>query len=89
MLICEVVGAEPGVAAVAAFAEGWGDGAEEVAVAGAIVVHNALDLASVAGGVEFFVLFGAGSGGGAHSVDGHFGCHSFWGIVTSAGAEVG
>ena len=89
MLIGEVVGTEPFVAALAAFAEGRGDCAEEVAVAGAVVVHDALDFGPVAGGVELFVLFGAWSGGGAHSVEGHFGCHSFWGIVTSAGAEVG
>ena len=86
MLIGEVVGAEPFVTA-AAFAEGWGYCAEEVAVAGSVVVHDALDFASVAGGVEFLVLFGAGSGSGAHSVDGHFCCHDFEGVVTSAGCQ--
>ena len=76
-LCFEVVGGEPCVAAVAAFAKGWGYGAEKVAVGGAVVVHDALDTLAVACGVELFVLFGAGSGGGAHSVSGHFGCHIF------------
>lgn len=48
-LIGEVVGAEPFVAAVAAFAEGWGYGAEEVSVGGAVVVHDALEALAVAG----------------------------------------
>ena len=38
-LIFEVVGVEPFVAAVAAFAERWGYGAEEVSGSGAVVVH--------------------------------------------------
>lgn len=48
-LIGEVVGAEPFVTAVAAFAEGWGYGAEEVSVGGAVVVHYALEALAVAG----------------------------------------
>lgn len=48
-LIGEVVGAEPFVAAVAAFAEGWGYGAEQFSVGGAVVVHDALEALAVAG----------------------------------------
>ena len=46
-LILEAVGAEPFVAAVAAFAEGWGYGTEEVSVGGAVVVHDALEALAV------------------------------------------
>lgn len=49
MLIFDVVGAEPFVAAVAALSEGWGYGAEEVSVGGAVVVHDALEALAVAG----------------------------------------
>lgn len=48
-LILEVVGAEPFVAAVTAFAEGWSYGREEVSVGGAVVVHDALEALAVAG----------------------------------------
>ena len=74
-LILEVVGAEPFVAAVTAFAEGWSYGREEVSVGGAVVVHDALEALAVARRVELLVLFGAWGGGCAHSVGGHFSCH--------------
>ena len=81
-------GFQPLITSIATFGKCRGDGAEEFAVLGSVVIHYSIYTFASVGGVECLVLLLTFLRG-RYSVLCHV-CHSWWGVVTSTGlVEVG